>query len=77
MAAAFSEYKGKVTLYREPLDRGGYTRTGVYFGVGLRLYFMQDEDGECLPHGQYFRATDRQDALVIARYHFPRGRFRP
>ena len=77
MAAAFAHYTGRVTLHRERLNSGGYTSTGVYFGVGLPLYFMQDEPGECLPHGQYLRASDRADALAIARYHFPNGKFRP
>ena len=77
MAAAFAHYTGRVTLHRERLNSGGYTRHGVYFGVGLPLYFLQDEDGECLPHGQYLRASDRADALSIARYHFPNGKFRP
>ena len=76
MAAAFPQYTGKVTLHREPLNSGGYTRTGVYFGVGLPLYFLQDSDGIHLPHGQYIRAMDREDALAIARYHFPNGKFR-
>lgn len=76
MAAAFDHYTGPVTLYRVPLNSGGYTRSGVYFGTGLPLYFMQDWGGECLPHGQYIRATDRTDALAIARHHFPNGKFR-
>jgi hypothetical protein len=28
----------RVYLEREPLDRGGYTRRGKYFGTGARLY---------------------------------------
>jgi hypothetical protein len=77
MPHAFPQYSGRVTLHREPLNQGGYTRSGTYFGVGLPLYFMQDDEGQHLPHGSYLRASDRTDALTIAQYVFPNGRFRP
>lgn len=67
-------YTGKVSVIRERLNQGGYTRDGVYFGVGSSLYFMQDEDGF---FADYFRASDRADAVQIARERYPNARIRP
>lgn len=66
-------YTGKVSVTRERLNQGGYTRDGVYFGIGQPLYYMQDEDGF---DQQYFRATDRTEAVEIARERFPNARIR-
>lgn len=73
----FPDYAGRVSVRRERLNSEGYTSCGVYFGTGSPLYFMQDEDGEALPHGHYFRASDRGDAVAIARASFPSARIRP
>jgi hypothetical protein len=73
----FPNYRGRVSVTHERLNQGGYRSDGTYFGVGSRLYFVQDEDGECLPHGHYFRATDRQDAVAFARGMFPNAKIRP
>ncbi len=35
---------GKVTLRREPLDRGGYA-SGLYFGVGEKLWSFSNDGG--------------------------------
>lgn len=67
-------YTGKVSIRHERLNQGGYTRDGVYFGLGPRLYFMQDEDGH---FENYFRATDREDAVAIARKIYPVAKIRP
>lgn len=72
----FPDYVGKISVRRERLNSGGYTADGTYFGVGSPLYFVQDEDGHCLPHGHYFRAQDREDAVAIARRMFPKGKIR-
>jgi hypothetical protein len=66
-------YTGKVSVTRERLNQGGYTRDGIYFGVGQSLYFMQDED--CF-YGIHFRASDRTEAVEIARERYPNARIR-
>jgi hypothetical protein len=66
-------YTGKVSVTRERLNQGGYTRDGIYFGVGQSLYFVQDEDGF---FDQYFRAADRAEAVEIARERYPNARIR-
>lgn len=66
-------YTGKVSVIRERLNLGGYTRDGVYFGIGQPLYFVQDEDGF---FDQYFRAADRAEAVEIARERYPNARIR-
>ncbi len=35
---------GRITLRREPLNRGGYTSGGVYFGGGEKLWSYANED---------------------------------
>ncbi len=42
---------------REPLDRGGYTSGGMYFGVGAPLYSFSNRDS----HG-YLRAASKAAA---------------
>ena len=66
-------YTGKVSLRRERLNNGGYTKDGVYFGVGDRLYYMADDDGI---HDHYFRASCREDAIEIGKVTYPNGKFR-
>jgi hypothetical protein len=66
-------YTGKVSVTRERLNQGGYTRDGVYFGIGQPLYFMQDEDGV---FDAYFRASNRTEAVEIARERYPNARIR-
>ena len=67
-------YTGRVSVRRERLNQGGYTRDGVYFGVGEPLYYIQDADGH---YGDYYRATDRGDAVEIARRCYPKAKIRP
>lgn len=71
MAQTFPDYTGRVYVTRERLNSGGYTPQGVYFGIGLPLYFVQDYDGDCLPFGEYIRAADRDHAVDIAGRMFP------
>ena len=66
-------YTGKVSVTNERLNQGGYTRDGVYFGVGQLLYFIQDEDGF---YGNYYRASDRAEAVEIARERYPLAKIR-
>lgn len=71
--AAAKVYTGKVSVKRERLNSGGYTRDGVYFGVGEPLYYMQDEDGI---YDNYFRASCREEAIEIARDTYPKAKIR-
>ena len=71
--AAAKNYTGKVSVKRERLDSGGYTKDGAYFGIGSPLYYMQDEDGI---YGDYFRASCREDAIEIARDTYPLAKIR-
>jgi hypothetical protein len=68
-----SNYTGKVSVKRERINQGGYTSDGVYFGIGSPLYFMQDEDGF---YDGYFRASDREEAVEIARQRYPKAKIR-
>lgn len=60
--------KIKFRLVRERLNGGGYDRTGMYWGNGLPLYWVQSEDefdlGRSYPESVefMFRAVDREDA---------------
>jgi hypothetical protein len=68
-----ADYTGRVTLNQVPLNQGGYTSAGVYFGVGPKLYYMADYEGM---REEFFRAYDRQEALEMAREVYPKGVFR-
>ena len=50
----------KVTVYREYLDRGGYSKnSGRYFGVGGKVWC-----GYCNGDYKYVRAPDKATARV-------------
>jgi hypothetical protein len=49
----------KYHLERVYLNRGGYSKTGRYFGVGKPLYEYESTDGDV--HG-YLRASSRAEA---------------
>ena len=67
-----ANYTGKVSVTQELLE-DGYTRDGVYFGIGKPLFVMQDED--CI-YTRHFRAADRAAAVEIARERYPNARIR-
>ena len=67
------QFKGVVYLHREYLNQGGYTKNGVYFGVGDKLYYLSDEDGIW---SDYFRASCREEAIEIGQEIYPNGKFR-
>ena len=68
------DFSGKFRLYREPLDSGGYTRSGQYFGTGAPLfYFYSDEDGYEM--GDYIRAANHKAAKTKILAMFPGARF--
>lgn len=37
---------GLFRIVREPLNAGGYTRRGEYFGRGSKLYLVVTDDGQ-------------------------------
>lgn len=54
----------KIRVRREPLNRGGYTRTGVYFGTGQPLFFVDGPD-------VHIRARNRDHAIAQVRERWP------
>ncbi len=50
---------GRIYAEHVRLDRGGYDRSGRYWGTGARLYRVSDEDGEL---DKYIRAPDAKTA---------------
>lgn len=48
---------------RVPLNKGGYTRTGMYFGVGEKLWRFTLPSG----YDRYLRAPTKADAVARAR----------
>jgi hypothetical protein len=57
----------KLRLHRVYLDSGGYDKGGAYWGIGLPLYYAEDQAGRF----RYLRAEDRADA----KSRFPQARF--
>ena len=71
--AAAKEYRGNVSVKKQRLNSGGYDKHGVYFGVGEPLYYVMDEDGI---HGDYLRASCREEAIEKARDIYPLAKIR-
>ena len=51
----------RVSVRRIPLNRGGYDRTGEYFGVGLPVYHVASDYDSVNYH---MRAYDRAEAIL-------------
>jgi hypothetical protein len=64
--------KAKFYLYRVRLNRGGYTDTGYYYGVGRPLYCFVSADGA---DGACIRANDREAAKARVRARIIDGGF--
>ena len=63
--------KRKVYLFKIPLDRQGYTRSGQYFGTGEKLYKAELHiNDNYIQETQEFRAADRSNALDYAKNRF-------
>jgi hypothetical protein len=54
---------GPTSVTEVRLDRGGYDRTGRYWGVGARLYVAVDESGT----ERHQRALSRASAVRVFR----------
>jgi hypothetical protein len=67
-----ADFTGKFYLARVPLDRGGYTPRGRYFGVGAPLFEYYSDGYEF--HDE-IRARDRKAAKAKILAVFPRARF--
>lgn len=52
-----------LVIEREPLDSGGYARSGRYFGTGEKLWAVTDEEGRSY---WYVRAPSKADARRVA-----------
>lgn len=63
---------GTMTIAREHLDAGGYTRQGAYFGTGLPLFRVDIEfdDGE-MTHGHVRAPGARVLSYVLRWYSLP------
>ena len=62
----------KIYCHKVRLNKGGYTDTGHYFGVGMPLYLFETEDCSV---SDYIRAYDREDAILKGKIIF--GLFDP
>lgn len=58
----FDPDAGRINLQCIPLDRGGYDRGGVYWGIGQPLYWAYQYATDAQ---EFFRATNRGDAKRI------------
>jgi hypothetical protein len=64
-----SDTTGKLTVRKEPLDSGGYTRSGgEYFGTPNNLWVVEGEEG----YG-HVRAPDLASAKKSAMREYPRA----
>lgn len=63
----------RLYLAREPLNRGGYTSRGEYFGTGAPLFRVDSADDATVHF--YIRARDRDAAKAIIRVGYPNARF--
>lgn len=62
----------KCSLIRQPLNSGGYTRDGSYFGVGSPLYYYEFDNSI---YGGYLRAHNREHAKEILKHRYPGIKF--
>jgi len=74
----FPEHNRRVYLHEIRINKGGYNKFGVYYGVGAKLYYIGalNEDESDYIYEDEFRARDREEAIEIARLVFPNGKFR-
>lgn len=61
----------KFRLNKVRLNRGGYDRTGYYWGVGLPLWEYEDENGTV----RQLRAADRFVAKKLITNWYPNATF--
>jgi hypothetical protein len=73
----FPDYTSHVTLQQKRLNKGGYDKFAIYYGVGEKLYYIAaiSADGMEYIYEDEFRAKDRTEALQYAKEIFPNGRF--
>ena len=67
----YLETSERLQLQHVPLDSGGYDRGGAYWGLGPRLWYVMDCDG----NSQFIRARDRAAAKDRIRTDWPGARF--
>ncbi|WP_031556082.1 hypothetical protein [Parvularcula oceani] len=72
-----ADIRWRFSLTRVPIDRGGYDRTGTYWGIGAPLYryeALEPGSEDAAPEG-YFRAARREAAKAELRSRYPLARF--
>ncbi len=62
----------RIVVRRVHLDRGGYTKSGRYYGTGPRLYEcdLEESPGKCPVASFETRASDPSKARELAKAHF-------
>ncbi len=63
-------YDGELEVLRVKLDRGGYTSSGRYFGVGAPLFEVYGDHGVSF----YMRAKDYSSAKKLVRTGYPKAK---
>lgn len=62
----------RLYLRHVPINSGGYDAGGAYWGLGQRLWFWSNTEGD---RNGYFRARDREEAKAYIREDAPDARF--
>lgn len=62
---------GPIYLRRIRLNGGGYDQGGAYWGLGMPLWYVEDQDG----NSHFFRASGREAAKARLLSDFPDVRF--
>jgi len=63
----FNWANGPLVVRKEPLDSGGYTKEGKYFGIPSNLWKVIDDSG----YEHHFRAQNLKMAKQIAKALYP------
>lgn len=67
----------KVTATRVPLDRGGYDKRGGYWGVGEKLWSIDDVDTPFPRGSSELRQRAPTSKAALAKYFAAVGRYKP
>lgn len=62
---------GPLRLMRVRVNSGGYDSGGVYWGLGMPLWYVEDQDG----NSKFFRAASRETAKAKLGADWPGARF--
>lgn len=73
---ALDDVDVEFTIRRVPLDRGGYTRSGEYFGTGAPLWLVIGEPVDSSLPGLiefHLRAANHKAALAEVKWMYPKS----